>query len=160
MPADQTVLLSVRPWFAEALLNGTKTVEVRRRLVRLGPGAICLVYASSPTCALTGALTVAGVEHGSPDQLWARHGECTALARGEYDAYLEGRPVASAVIVARAIAFAKPVQLDELRRRSNTFIAPQSYRFMDSRELSAVLNGQAAEVSTLAAQSTHTGFAR
>jgi predicted transcriptional regulator len=149
MAANRPVLLSVRPRFADALLDGTKTVEVRRRPVRLYAGAICLVYASSPTRALTGALAVRGVEHGSPDDLWNRYGDRTALRRDEYDEYLDGRPTASVLLIATAIAFRTPVPLDELRRRSDTFVAPQSYRFMDDRELKALLNDQACELTGL-----------
>lgn len=151
MAADRAVLLSVRPRFADALLDGTKTVEMRRRAVRLCAGAICLLYASAPTRALTGALAVADVEHGTPDELWDRHGGRTALTRDEYDEYLHGRPTASALLIATVIAFHTPVPLDELRRRSNkTFVAPQSYRFVDHREFRALLNGQAAELTALA----------
>src|SRR4051812_23673857 len=109
MAAERSVLLSVRPRFADALLDGTKTVEVRRRPVRLSAGALCLLYASSPTRALTGALTVVGVDHGTPDELWRRHGPRTALTRDEYDGYLDGRSTACALLVATPIAFNKPV---------------------------------------------------
>jgi hypothetical protein len=44
------------------------------------------------------------------------------------------------------------VPLDELRRRSNAFVAPQSYRFVDDGELNTLLNGQAAELTALTAQ--------
>ena len=152
MAGEHPVLLSVRPRFAEALVDGTKTVEMRRRPMRLHAGTLCLLYASSPTRALTGALSVASVDHGTPDELWRRHGPHTALTREEYDSYLYGRSTACALVVAAVIAFHTPVPLDELRRRNDAFAAPQSYRFVDHRELNALLNGQAAELSALTAQ--------
>jgi predicted transcriptional regulator len=150
--AEQPVLLSVRPRFADALLDGTKTVEMRRRPMRLHAGTLCLLYASSPTSALTGALSVADVDHGTPDELWRRHGPRTALTRDEYDDYLDGRSSACALLVTAVIAFHTPVPLAELRRRSEAFIAPQSYRFVDNGELKTLLNGQAAELTALTAQ--------
>lgn len=149
MTAERPVLLSVRPRFADALLDGTKTVEVRRRPVRLHAGALCLLYSSSPTRALTGALTVAGVEHGTPDELWRRHGPRTALNRDEYDNYLHGRSTACALVVTAPIVFHTPVPLAELRRRNHTFVPPQSYRFVRDGEIEALLNGQAAELTAL-----------
>jgi predicted transcriptional regulator len=154
MTADRPVLLSVRPRFADALLDGTKTVEMRRRSIRLGEGAICLLYASTPTRALTGALTVADVEHGTPDELWDRHGDRTALTRNEYDTYLHGRPTAAALLVETVIAFQTPVPLEELRRRSKRFVAPQSYRFMHHGEVRTLLNGQAAELGALSSRAS------
>jgi predicted transcriptional regulator len=149
--AEQPVLLSVRPHFAAALIDGTKTVEMRRRRMRLHDGTLCLLYASSPTRALTGALRVASVDHGTLDELWRRHGPRTALTRDEYDDYLDGRSTACALLVAEVIAFHTPVPLAELRRRSDAFVAPQSYRFVDDGELNTLLNGQAAELTALTA---------
>jgi predicted transcriptional regulator len=150
--AEQPVLLSVRPRFADALLDGTKTVEMRRRPMRLHAGTLCLLYASSPIRALTGALSVAGVDHGTPDELWRRHSSRTALTRDEYNDYLDGRSTACALLVAAVIAFHTPVPLAELRRRSDAFVVPQSYRFVDDCELKWLLNGQAAELTALTAQ--------
>lgn len=120
--------------------------------MRLHGGALCLVYSSSPTRALTGALSVASVDHGSPDELWRRYGPRTALTHDEYDDYLDGRSTACALLIAAVIAFDTPVPLAELRRRSDAFVAPQSYRFVDHGELKALLNGQAAELTALRAQ--------
>lgn len=150
MGADRLALLSLRPRFAEALLDGTKTAEIRRRSIRLSPGAICLVYASSPTKALVGAFAVGTIDVADPELLWRRHGASTGLERWEYDAYLTGRPVASAILVAAAIAFRNAVPLDELRRRRHAFVAPQSYRFLAVDELMALLNGHAADLRALA----------
>ena len=152
MVAEPPVLLSVRPRFADALLNGTKTVEMRRRPMRLHAGALCLLYASSPIRALTGALSVASVDHGTPDDLWRRHGPRTALTRDEYDDYLHGRSTACALLVAAVVTFDTPVALAELRRRSTAFVIPQSYRFVDDREFKTLVNGQAAELAALTAQ--------
>lgn len=152
MATDHAVLLSVRPRFAEALLDGTKTVEVRRRPVRLRAGAVCLLYASSPTSALSGALTLAGVDHGAPADLWRRHGSRTALTRDEYDDYLDGRPTACALVVAAPIVFHTPVPLAELRRRNDAFVPPQSYRYVNDGEFRALLNGEAADLEARAWQ--------
>jgi predicted transcriptional regulator len=149
---EQPALLRVRPRFADALLDGTKTVEVRRRPMRLRPGALCLLYSSSPTRALTGALSVACIDHGTPDELWRRHGPRTALTRNEYDDYLDGRPTACALLVAAIVGFDTPVPLADLRRRSDAFVAPQSYRFLHDGELKMLLNGHSAEATGLTAK--------
>jgi predicted transcriptional regulator len=150
--SQRPVLLSLRPRFAGALLDGTKTVEIRRRPVRFHVGALCLLYASSPARALTGALLVAGVDCGTPGELWRRHGPRTSLTRKEYDDYLHGRSTACALVVTSPIAFRVPVPLAELRRRLKAFLPPQSYRFVHEGELDVLLNGEAAELIPLTAQ--------
>jgi predicted transcriptional regulator len=143
------ILLSVRPRFADALLSGSKTVEIRRRRARIAEGALCLLYASSPTCALVGAIRVAFTEVASPDALWTRHGHAMGLDRREYDAYLAGAAHPCAIVVAGATTFTDRIRLPELRRRGGSFVIPQSYRHVRDSELTALLNGQLGEIDAL-----------
>jgi hypothetical protein len=50
--AVRTLLLSLRPQFADAILSGTKTVELRRRPINAQSGTPILLYASRPTMAI------------------------------------------------------------------------------------------------------------
>lgn len=145
----RVALLSVRPRFAAALLDGSKSVELRRRRAHLAEGAVCLLYASSPTRALVGALRVARTDTDQPDALWRRWGAAMALNRDEFDSYLVGRAYACAIVVASVVAFADPVELPELRRRRQEFVTPQSYRFLEAGEYGVLLNGQARQIEEL-----------
>lgn len=151
MKPDLGVLLSVHPRFASALLDGSKTVEVRRRRAHIADDTVCLLYASSPACALVGALRVATTDVGSAETLWSRYGDATGLTPEEYGRYLDGAAQPCAIVVAAAAAFPQPVRLPELRRRSREFIAPQSYRFLRSNEARSLLNGQHEQLAHLAA---------
>ncbi len=146
---SRVALLSVRPRFAAALLDGSKTVEVRRRRAHIADGAICLVYASSPVSALVGAVRIRTTDTDRPDSLWSRWGNHTALNRAEYDTYIAGSARPCAIIVSAAVAFPQAVSLPELRRRRHAFVTPQSYRFLDPDELGAVLNGEAMQLEHL-----------
>ena len=146
---DHVVLLSVRPRFAEALLDGSKTVEIRRRRARIADGATCLVYASSPVRALLGAVSVETVDTAPADVLWSRWGDRTALRRDEYDQYLAGGARPCAIVISRAISFPIPLGLSELRRRHSPFVTPQSYRFLADSELGSLLNGEAIHLQRL-----------
>jgi predicted transcriptional regulator len=50
----RTLLLSLRPRFADAILAGAKTVELRRRPINARPGTAILLYASRPMMAIVG----------------------------------------------------------------------------------------------------------
>jgi predicted transcriptional regulator len=146
---ERIALLSVRPRFARALLNGSKTVEIRRRQAHIPDGAICLLYASSPVRALVGAVSVGAIDTDLPDVLWSRWGGCTGLQRDEYDDYLTNSVKACAIVVSGVVAFPRPVALSELRRRHSRFVTPQSYRFLGTDELASVLNGEAIHLARL-----------
>lgn len=155
MTTDLGVLLSVRPRFASALLDGSKTVEVRRRRAHIADGTLCLLYASSPTCALVGALRVATTDIGSAEALWSRYGDAMGVARQEYERYLDGAAQPCAIVVAATASFPQPVRLPELRRRSRAFVAPQSYRFLRGQEAQSLLNGQHQQLVHIAATPTN-----
>lgn len=150
MAPERTALLSVQPRFADALLDGRKTVEIRRRRAHLAQGSLCLLYASSPICALVGAIRVGSTDSGSPDELWRRWGDRTGLGRDEYNFYLRGSCLPCAIIVDGAERFIGPVALTDLRRRQTAFVTPQSYRFLDDDELSALVSGHAEQLAELA----------
>ena len=42
------VLMSIRPQYAEAILSGEKTVELRRRRPSFSAGTTVLIYSSAP----------------------------------------------------------------------------------------------------------------
>jgi predicted transcriptional regulator len=149
VPPDRVTLLSVRPRFAEALLDGTKTVELRRRRVRVADGSLCLLYASSPVRALVGAIRIGGTDTGTPEALWSRWGHEAALTRPEYDVYLAGSSHPCAIVVAAAMRLPDPIELGELRRRQEAFVPPQSYRFLRTGELVSLTNGQASQLDGL-----------
>lgn len=140
-PSDppSTVLLSLRPRFAAGLLDGTKTVEIRRGRAHLEQGATCLLYSSSPERALVGTAEVASTHVGPPSVIWDRWGRYTGLARSEFDQYLEGRSEATAIVMEAACRFPVSIPLNELRGRQKGFVTPQSYRFVAEQERHSLL---------------------
>lgn len=156
MPLERTALLSIRPRFAEALLDGSKTVEIRRRRANITSGSVCLVYATSPMRALVGAIRVQHTDTDTSDALWHRWGAQIGLERDEYDAYLANSSQPCAIVVDAATRFAGPVGLQELRRRQHAFVTPQSYRFLRNGELSSLLNGEASQLERLTAVAAQT----
>ncbi|MEX1141104.1 MAG: hypothetical protein WD399_06770 [Thermoleophilaceae bacterium] len=132
--ASATVLLSVKPRFATLLLDGTKTVEIRRGRVRLEDGATCLLYSSSPERALVGTVEVGTTETGHPSDIWDRWGSRTGLRRDEFDDYLRDCAMATAIVIREVQQLESPIPLDVLRNRREGFVTPQSYRFVADEE--------------------------
>jgi predicted transcriptional regulator len=150
--ADRSLLLlSVRPRFAAALLDGSKTVEVRRTPVRIEGGTVALVYSTSPQRELVGAVRVADVITRAPSTIWGRYGSSTGLRRAEYLEYLKGAQSATALLIDARCTFPTPVPLRHLRARSVGFVVPQSYRFVAPVERACLLNGEARLVERLGA---------
>ncbi|WP_116996680.1 ASCH domain-containing protein [Desertimonas flava] len=156
-PDRSHVLISLRPRFANLILAGEKTTEIRRGPSRLQAGATALVYSSLPVRALIGAVMIADVYVRAPSTVWRKWGSSTGLRRHEFERYVEGCEQVTAILLGAHTTFPQPVSLDELRRRAGTFVAPQSYRYVDSLELGVLLNGERTLVDGLRASERPTG---
>ncbi len=139
MPGDAALFVSLRPRFANALLSGHKTVELRRtRPAAAAAGQLVLLYASSPDRQLIGTAIVVAVHVGSPDEIWSEHGDSTGVSRPEFDRYFEGASLAVAIVVSEAKALVRPRPLAELRRRWRGFRPPQSFRYVEAADIAAL----------------------
>jgi predicted transcriptional regulator len=140
MDAEPTALfLSLRPRFAEMLLDGRKTVELRRVRPNAKVGSVVLLYASSPDRTLVGKGEIEGIQVDGMDETWERHGEETGLNREEFDAYFQGAEQAVAISLRRVHRLAEPRPLDELRSRIVGFRPPQSFRYLDSLQVASLI---------------------
>jgi predicted transcriptional regulator len=129
MPRD-ALLLAVRPRFAERILAGTKTAELRRVRPSVRPGQDVLIYSSSPTMALLGAAVVERVETDRPSALWERVRCDAGVTRSEYRTYFLGAERAAAIWLTDIRSFEEPLALSEIRERWPWFRVPQSYSFV------------------------------
>ncbi|MER6178595.1 ASCH domain-containing protein [Streptosporangium sp. NPDC001681] len=141
----RTVLLALKPRFANAILDGSKTVELRRQRVGLTPGTVLLIYASSPVMAILGTARVRKIERERPEDIWSQYAAHVGLHRDEYDAYLKGVEFASAITLEQPSILDKPITLKELRGEQS-FHPPQSYCFINP-EAPGVLGALTAELS-------------
>lgn len=136
------VLMSIRSPHVERILDGTKTVELRRRALRLEPGTTVLVYAAATRRELVGAFDIGGIDAATPERLWRRHRTATGISKAEFSQYFDSAPIAYAVTATRVRELPEPIPLEELRRRWPYFTAPQTHRRVTANELTHLLNGE------------------
>lgn len=123
------VLLGIHPRHAHAILQGSKTVELRRRFPAIAVGTTVYLYASAPVSAVVGAFEVAGTATATPSQLWHEHGRQTAVDKSEFEQYFSGAQEGHAVMVGGRRTFSSPLRLSQLISRYG-ILAPQNFRFV------------------------------
>ena len=133
MARSGALLLSVRPRFAHAILEGTKTVELRRRRIAALPGTSVILYATTPTKAVVGTARIASTVVCRPETAWRDHALCLGLERHEFDGYLAGATRACLLFLEDAQWLASPLPLAELRL-TPSFRPPQSYRYVSGAD--------------------------
>ena len=126
------VVLSLKPRFAEAILAGDKTVELRRTEPRIVVPTRALLYATTPVRAMVGTCVVTGVRTADLADLWREHGSRTGLAYGEFESYFEGVTTGTALALAHPQPFTRILPLQDLRAQPGSFRPPQSFAYVDA----------------------------
>jgi predicted transcriptional regulator len=134
---QRTLLLSLRPRYASAILSGEKTTELRRRPVNALPGTPIILYASSPVMAVVGTARLADVHSCSPQTAWRRNHDTLGLTRQEFDTYLEGASTAYLLQLCRVQILNEPLPLHHLRQQG-PFQPPQSFRYIAASDPSTL----------------------
>lgn len=119
-----SVLLSIKPEFSEAILEGRKTYELRRRIFGRRDIGRCVIYSSSPVRRVVGEFTVKKVLALAPPKLWAVTRAKSAVNRRFFDAYFRGKAIGFALKIGTARRFARPQLLRDycgLRRPPQSF---------------------------------------
>ena len=132
----RSVLLSIRPKYARAIIEGRKRVEVRRQSVRAEPGARLVLYATSPHQAIVATASLGSTVRCTAQEAWRLHSEVLALDREELDAYLQGG-MGSFLTLVDVHELSRPLSLGDLRR-DRSFRPPRSYRFVSSSDPYAI----------------------
>lgn len=143
---QRDVVLSIKPTYSDRILEGRKTVELRRRFPVSAPnGTLAYIYSTSPVKAMVGTAAIRDVLKLPLDQMWAEFETTAFIERDQFDAYFEGLEHGYALVLEDVKAFSRPLPLVELREKFG-FEPPQSFLYA-KRELRKALRDEPAIVS-------------
>lgn len=108
------VLLSIKPEYAEKILNGTKRFEYRKAVPRNESVRTVVIYATMPVGKVVGEFEVGGVLCEKPKDLWKRTKEASGITREFFDSYFDGREQAMAIAVKKPKRYATPKNLKDV----------------------------------------------
>jgi predicted transcriptional regulator len=124
VPDATDAIISIHPNYADAILAGTKTVELRRRIPKLPSGTRLWIYATRPTGAVIGVVNIQDVARAHPSAIWRDHRHSVGVDHASFDAYFSGTQEAVAILLAAARRV-KPITIDQLRKVRSRFHPPQ-----------------------------------
>ncbi|MFH5230224.1 ASCH domain-containing protein [Antrihabitans spumae] len=124
----RSLLVSVRPRYAEAILRGSKTIELRRTKPKVNPGTLVVLYSSSPVKAVVGWAIIETVIEASPVDMWKYARSAAAIATKDYYSYFAGAERAFGLVLRGVTPATTPVPLRSLRELGVE--PPQSWRYL------------------------------
>lgn len=120
------IVLSIKPEYAERILNGIKRFEFRKKKPQKRVGRV-YIYACSPKKSIVGYFQLTRVVSGSPDEIWEKCGGYGGIEKEIFFSYFLGRKIAYGFEVGCAERFTPPIDPFEI---NNDFKAPQSFAYL------------------------------
>ena len=120
------VLLSIKPEFAEKILNGTKRYEFRKQNFSKNVETV-VIYATKPVGKIVGEFKLKAVLEGTPEQIWQQTEKFSGIHKSFFDAYYRNRKKAYALQTEDVVRYAEPLEPKDFMA---DFVAPQSYRYI------------------------------
>lgn len=131
-------LLSIKPHYANAILDGKKKVEFRKRKFGRAVSHV-VIYATAPLMRIVGWFKVGLLHELSPESLWRKFSAVGGISRDDFRAYYSGVPSGVAISVTAAQRLRKPLALT----RISSSPPPQSYSYLPASILSLIERGDA-----------------
>jgi predicted transcriptional regulator len=135
---SRVLVISLHPTHAQNILDGKKTVELRRRRPKVKSGDRIVIYAASPAKAFVGSFLVAEVFFDSPVRLWERVADRCGISRQQFDDYYLNSPHAVAIDVGKVTRF-KPISLATIRKLLPEFHPPQAFLYLEEKKLRSLI---------------------
>lgn len=130
-------LISIHPGYANAILDGTKTIELRRRIPELAAGTRLWIYATRPTAAVVGFAIISNVNRAHPRTIWRKHKDGAGVDHASFVEYFQGAQEAVAILLA-GVKRVGPITIDELREIRDRFHPPQVLLHLSDAEAKAL----------------------
>jgi predicted transcriptional regulator len=126
----RNVLVSIRPNYASKILDGDKTVELRRKFPEVGAkGMTALLYSSGPVSAIVGYARIKHVLKLPVSMIWKEHGAAACISKDEFDAYFSSLSEGFVIVFESVQPLKKQIKAIDLRAQFG-IVPPQSYRYV------------------------------
>ncbi len=122
------IILSIKPEFAEKILNGEKLFEFRKQVPKKKISWV-FIYASSPYKKIIGRFRVNNILNGTPEEIWNLCGSQGGIDQERFFEYCGNNETIYGFEISDVIKFETPINPYE---EDSNFNAPQSFAYFDN----------------------------
>lgn len=121
------IIMSIKPTYASKILEGSKTIEIRRRFSDKLANKEMLLYASKPIKSVVGSVRIKNVVQMESTELWGKYSKEIDIDRNEFLDYIQDQNKVYAIFLENPVVFTTPIKWDFLKEKNN-IVPPRSYR--------------------------------
>ena len=120
-----TILLPIKPEYANKIVNQTKLYEYRKNLCKKNVDKI-IIYSTSPVKRVIAEVEVKSILSNTPDKLWNETKQYSGISKNKYMKYFENKSIAYAYELGSVIVYKYPKKLEDI----GINYYPQSYVYL------------------------------
>lgn len=124
-----SVILSIKPIYAQAIMSGTKKVEFRKKIFKRPVDKI-FVYSSSPEKKIIGFFTINEIVENSPEKLWNEFNEVGGIEKHDFFNYYQGSETGFSIKISEVEKFENGIDPADF---FENFCAPQSFIYLEEK---------------------------
>lgn len=134
---NNILLISVKPEFAEKIISGAKTIELRKSAPKkVNKENYILIYVTSPVKELWGICKINNIIKDNPISFWENYGSKTGITEEQYKEYYKKSKNAYGIELKEVRNFSKySIELKHLKKAFPNFMPPQTYTYIKSEEI-------------------------
>jgi len=135
------LMMSIKPKYADKILDGSKTIELRKvRPRNAGSGDLVVVYASSPKKSLVGLFEIADIMKSDPKELWRQARDRAGVEKKEFEDYFTGTRDAYGISIGKTWWLKSEVSLSDLKKLMPSFTVPQSFCYLSEDKFKLIVD--------------------
>jgi len=122
--SEMKLLLAIKPEYANAILEGTKKYEFRRRTWRRHVDSV-LMYATMPVGKVLGEFKIQNILYDKLESIWLQTKDGAGIIIDEFHRYFRGCEYGYAVKIGRIVKYEEPLKLSFFNMKP-----PQSFKYV------------------------------
>jgi predicted transcriptional regulator len=125
MQAKHIKALSIKHIYAERIVYGTKTIELRKRPIGMELGDLILLYETVPDSIIRGGFIADKTICLPVTTMWEQYSPVMGVEKEFYDSYFENCEIAYGTLVYQSFRF-RSLSLEQIHKLCPGFVSPQA----------------------------------
>lgn len=135
------ILISIRPEYADQIMEGCKTVELRRRFTaEIDENTRLFIYSSNPVGAIVGSARIDKVTKLPVKQIWAKFRKAACIDKTDFERYFSGIEFGFVLSLGDVTPLEELVDREDILDRWG-IRPPQSYMYLSTEIAFAISSG-------------------
>ena len=124
-------IISIKPEYINKIFAGKKTIEIRKKSVRMAPGTQLWLYATRPYARIAGVCKIKTIIRSHPDEIWTNYSGETGISYETFVKYVNGAKNITAITLDTIIAIDQSITLEKIRNQIQIFHPPQFFSYIE-----------------------------